>query len=92
MKEFCGGLTVWPCPFKPEIKDVVPDIQKGLDVGQSRRSELDPEVNDCRSCKKNSSILSCIDKRTKEVCDQTAKMGQFTADKAGKGLVPLRKL
>jgi len=34
--------------------------------------ELDPAVDDRRCCK-NSPILSCIDKRTKEGCDKAKK-------------------
>jgi len=35
-----------------------------------KRGEVDPTVDDCRRCKKNSpSVFSCINKRTKEGSD-----------------------
>jgi len=37
------------------------------------------------AAKKNSSILSCIGKRTREGCDHAAKSGQFNVDEMGKG-------
>jgi len=39
------------------------------------RGELDLAVDDRRRCKKNSSsILSCIDKKTKESCNRGSKV------------------
>jgi len=38
--------------------------------------ELDPAVDDRKCCQKNfSSVLSYIDKRTKEACDRGSKVG-----------------
>jgi len=47
----------------------------------------DPTVDDRRRCKKNysPSVLSDVDKRTKEGCNQATKWGQFTVGEAGKG-------
>jgi len=43
---------------------------------QYSRGELDPAVDDHKSCKKNSLfILSCIGKRTKQGCDSGSKEG-----------------
>jgi len=36
--------------------------------------ELNPAVDDRRRCKKNSSVLSCIDKMTKNSCDRGSKV------------------
>jgi len=38
-------------------------------------SELDPTVDVRWRCKKNSSVLSCIRKRTKEGCDRGIEVG-----------------
>jgi len=43
----------------------------------SKRVELDPAEGVRRRCKKNSpSVLSCIDKRTKEGCDCGSEVGK----------------
>jgi len=47
--------------------------------------ELDPAVYVRRRCKNNSSVLSCIVKRTKEGCDVAVKSRQYTAGDAQKG-------
>jgi len=48
--------------------------------------ESDSAKGDCRRRMKNSSsVLSCIDKRTREGCDRGSVVGQFTADETGKG-------
>jgi len=36
--------------------------------------ELDPAEGVCRCCKKISSILSCIGKKTREGCDHASKV------------------
>jgi len=36
--------------------------------------ELDPAEGVCRRCMKNSSVLSCIGKRTKEGCDRGSEV------------------
>jgi len=47
--------------------------------------ELDPAVDDRKSCKKYSpSISSCMDKSTKEGCNRGAKSGKVTECEAGK--------
>jgi len=48
-------------------------------------AELSPTDAVRRRCKKNSSVLACIGKRTREGCDLAAKSGQFTAGETGKG-------
>jgi len=56
----------------------------------SERIELDPAVDDCRRCKKNSpSVLSCIGKWTKERCDRGSKGRTVYTGRGGEG--PLRK-
>jgi len=47
--------------------------------------ELDTAVDDHRRCEKNSFVLSCTGKRTKEGCDRGSGVGtQFTAIETGK--------
>jgi len=65
-------------------------VRRSSDAGQSRRRWVRPAVDDRRRCKKNSpSILSCLEKRTKEGCDRGSKVGTVHG---GKGPAPLRKL
>jgi len=40
-----------------------------------------------RRCKKNSSVLFCIGKRTREAVTVAAKSGQFTVDETGQGQI-----
>jgi len=41
--------------------------------------------------KKNFSVLSCIDKRTKEGCDRGSDVGTVISGRGGKVPLPLRK-
>jgi len=50
------------------------------------KPERDPAVDDRRRCKKNSSVLSCIDKRIKKAVTLAAK-----SSNCGEGPIPLRK-
>jgi len=57
--------------FVSEIKDEKRSAKDGAPEAQMRdnpeENKLDPAVNDCRRCKKNSpSVLFCINKRTKK--------------------------
>jgi len=55
-------------------------------------SELDPANDVSKHCKKNSpSVLSCIDKRTKEGCDRGGEVGTVHSRRDRKRPVPLRK-
>jgi len=53
--------------------------------------ELDPADDVCRRCKKNSSVISCIDKRTKEDCDRGSEWTVLSG-RDREWSVPLRKL
>jgi len=54
--------------------------------------ELDPADDVHKRCKKNSpSVLSCIDKRTKEGCDRGSEVGTVHSGKDGEGPAPLWK-
>jgi len=69
-------IVVLPDPFqgmrvqrneRGGAKDGAP---RGLDAGHPVRGELDPADDVCWRCKKNSSsVLSCIDKRSREGCE-----------------------
>jgi len=66
-----------------KMEEVVPKMvhQEARMRENPEEDKLDP-VNDVRRCcKKNFSVLSCIDKMTKEGCDHGSKVGT----------VPLRK-
>jgi len=55
-----------------------------------KEGHLDPADDVRRRCKKNpSSVLSCIDKRTKEVCDRGSEVEIVQNERDGK--VPLRQ-
>jgi len=49
------------------------------------RGELDPAENVHRRCKKNSSVLSCIDKRTREGCDRGSEVRTVHSGRDGEG-------
>jgi len=77
--ELCGDPTVWPrlkvWTIELEIKDGRSNPKYGLPENlrctkiQEMNGELDPAVDDHRRCKKNSpSVLTNIDKKTKEGC------------------------
>jgi len=54
--------------------------------------ELDTAVDSRRRCIKNSlSVLSCIDKKTKEGCEPGSKVGQFTAGEVGENTSSSKK-
>jgi len=60
--------------------------------GNPEEGELDPAVDDRRSCRKKSpSILMCLDKRTKEGCDLGSEVGTFHSGLGGEGPIPLRR-
>jgi len=53
--------------------------------------ELDPAVDLCKRCKNNShSVVSCMDKRTKEGCDHGSEVSIIHSRRSGEGPVPLR--
>jgi len=69
---------------RSSAKDDTPERLR--DAGHPEGGELYPAVEVRRHCKKNSSVLSCIGKRTKEGCDRgSEKSGQFTAEEMEKG-------
>jgi len=51
---------------RSKIEEVVQTLtcQRGSDVGNAEVGELDPAEASAGACKKNSSILSCIGKRS----------------------------
>jgi len=83
MEEFCGDPTLGPQPkVWPEIKDGRSRAKDGSSerlLAQFRKNpeggELESAVNDYRRCKKNSLVLSCIDKRAKEGCNCGSEVG-----------------
>jgi len=52
--------------------------------------ELD-SADDVRRRFKNSSVLSCIDKKAKESCERSSEIGIVHCGRDGEGPVPLRK-
>jgi len=56
-----------------------------------KEGELDPAADDRRRCKNFPSVLSCIDKRTKEVCDRGSEAGTVHSGLDGEGPVPCRR-
>jgi len=72
---------------RPEIEEVVPKMcAKRLKCGQSRRRWVRPctAVDDHSRCKKNSAVLSCIDKRKKKAVTMVAKSKRFPAGETEK--------
>jgi len=58
---------------RSSAKDDAPDVQIR---DNTEGGELDPAADVRRHCKRNSSsVLSCIDKRTKEGCDRSSEVG-----------------
>jgi len=56
-----------------------------------RGIELDPENDVRRRCNKNFSVLTCIDKRTREGCGCGSKVGTAHSGLDREGPVSLRK-
>jgi len=79
----------------PEIKDesILPKMthRRGSDARQSKRSELDLIVDNRNRCKKNSSILFCIDKRTKERCSRGSEIVTVHSRRGREGSVLPKK-
>jgi len=49
--------------------------RRGSDADSQRGGESDPAEGVCWRCKKNSSVLSCIGKRTREGCNRGSEVG-----------------
>jgi len=97
-EEFRGDPTVGPHPkvwtrdqkWNKSAKDGTLEVQMrdNLEGG-----ELHPADDGHRRCKKNyPSVLSCIGKRTKEVCDRGSEVGTVYSGRDTEGPVPLRNL
>jgi len=59
--------------------------------GNPEEDELDPAADIRRCCKKNSFVLSCIGKRTKEDCYRNREVGTVQSERNGNGTVLPRK-
>jgi len=53
--------------------------------------QADPALDVRRLCRKNFSIFSCIDKRTKESCVRGSEVGTVHSGRDGEGPAPLKK-
>jgi len=51
--------------------------------------ELNSAVDVHRRCKKNSSVLSCMDKRTRESCDRGSEVGTVHSRRDGEHIYNL---
>jgi len=66
--------------------EVVPKMKhwRGSDADNPEGGKLDHVDDVHRRCKKDSlSVLSCIDRRTKEGYDRGSEVGQYTAGETG---------
>jgi len=57
----------------------------------SKRAKLNPAEGAHRRCKKNSSVLSNVGKRTREGCDRGSEVGTVHSGRDREGSVPARK-
>jgi len=79
---------------KLKMEEVVPKMARREDqMSDNSGVELDPTVEDRKRCMKNSSVLSCMDKSTKENCDRGSEVWIVfieVCDHFHRRLLPLR--
>jgi len=71
--------------------EIVPMMAQRRGSDNPKGGELDLAVDGRTRCKKNSSVLSCIDKRTKEGCDRDSAIRTVHNRLRRKGPIPPRR-